>query len=62
MLRDQWHSIDYPIKRAYVGRNPLVAATLPDLDKMLVRDFETSRDIAPSNVIKRDFFSCCCYI
>ena len=42
-------------KRAYVSRNPLVAATLPDLDKMLVPDFETSQRIPPSNVIKRDF-------
>lgn len=43
MLRDQWNSVEYPIKRAYVSRNPLVTATLPDLDKMLVPDFETSQ-------------------
>ena len=55
MLRHQWYSVDYPIKKTYVSQNPLVAATLSYLDKMLVTNFETSQKIAPSNMIKKDF-------
>ena len=55
MLRDQCHSVNYPIKRVYIGHDPLVVASIPDLNKMLVRDFETEKNMTPSNVIKRDF-------
>ena len=54
-LRNQWFSMEYPIKRAYVSSKPLIAATLPDLDKMLIKDLETNDQKPPSNVIKRDF-------
>ena len=60
MLRNQWHSVNYPKKRAYVGHNPLVAARIPDLDNILCRDFETETNIAPSNVIIRDFCGLFC--
>ena len=56
-LRDQWFSTDYPIKRALISQNPLVAATLPHLDKMKCYDYERSEYVAPSNAINRNFFA-----
>ena len=47
-LRDQWHSVNYRI-------NPLVAAIMPDLDRMKYFDYERNENVAPRNAFKRDF-------
>ena len=59
-LRDPWHSVKCPIKRAYISYNPLVAATLPDLDRMKAYDYERKEYAAPSNLVKRYFLCAVC--
>lgn len=59
-LRDQWHSINYSLKRTYISRDPLVTATLPALDRMKAYDYKQSEAVTPSNVIKRDFLCVLC--
>ena len=39
ILRDQWYPVSYSIKRVYISQNLLVAATLPDLDRMKAYDY-----------------------
>ena len=54
-LRDLWHSVKYPINRAYISRNLLVAATMLDIDRMRIYDYVRKEHISPINVIKKTF-------
>ena len=55
-----WHSINYPIKRSFISRNPLVAATMPDLDRIECFDYKRQESVSPSNIIERDFLRVVC--
>ena len=54
-LRSQWMSANHPIKYAYVQQNPLMAYSVPDMDRMTVLNHDTNEQVNLSNVVKEIF-------
>ena len=48
-------SENHPIKYAYVQQNPLMAYSVPDMNRMTVQNQDTMEEVNLSNVVKRDF-------
>ena len=54
-LRNQWMSANHPMQCAYVQQNPLMAYSVPDMNRMTVLNHNTKEQVNLSNVVKRDF-------